>query len=48
MHTICPRSNQPFYIITHYIKWVILGHRVYFEYIKKFPNQELPDRKQDK
>ena len=22
MHTICPRSSDPFYIVTYYIKWV--------------------------
>ena len=22
MHTICPRSIDPFYIVTNYIKWV--------------------------
>ena len=28
--TICPRSSDPFYIVSYYIKWVIilLGHTV--------------------
>ena len=27
--TVCPRSSDPFYIVNHYIKWVlILGHTV--------------------
>ena len=21
-HTVCPRSSDPFYIVTYYIKWV--------------------------
>ena len=23
LHTICPGSSDPFYIVTYYIKWVI-------------------------
>ena len=28
--TVCPRSSDPFYIVSFYIKWVttILGHTV--------------------
>ena len=22
LHTVCPRSSDPFYIVTYYIKWV--------------------------
>ena len=21
-HTVCPRSSDPFYIVTHYVNWV--------------------------
>jgi len=29
-HTVCPRSSEPFYVVTYYIKWValLLGHIV--------------------
>ena len=29
--TICPRSSDPYYIVTYYIKWVtLLRHTVFF------------------
>ena len=34
IHTICPRSSDPFYIVTYDIKWVTIswtnGSNVYF------------------
>ena len=30
IYTVCPRSSDPFYIVTYYIKWVTtFGHTVF-------------------
>ena len=42
--TVCPRSNDTFYIVTYYIKWVttfwIDGNSYVFSYL---PNMSSPD-----
>ena len=44
--TVCPRSSDPIYIVTYYIKWsLLLRHTVYFRG-KRGP-ELVPDTKQD-
>ena len=34
-YTVCPRSSDPFYVVTHYIKWVTTS----WTYSKKNPQK---------
>ena len=44
--TVCPRSLDPFYMVTYYKKWVeLLGQTVYTEIKRKKFKERLTDRK---
>ena len=46
-HTVCPRSSDPFYIVTYYIKWVTASwayscyKSVCFEHVNAAPGPSL-------
>ena len=39
--TICPRSSDPFYVVNHYMKSLLLGHIVFSAAVDPHPQSQL-------